>query len=107
LADTLAKLTRAIFDGADRGAWGTYHFCGDGITTWHAFAEEIVQEGRRYQNLKATRIVPISTADYPTAAPRPAWSAMDCGKIARVFAIVPPSWRIGLRETVKRLCTEA
>lgn len=104
LANALAKLAGAVFRGIDPGAWGTYHFSGEGITTWHAFAEEIVQEGRRHEDLKVGRIVPVSTADYPTAAPRPAWSAMDCGKIAKVFGIVPPSWKPGLRETVKHLC---
>lgn len=105
LANALVRITGMVFHGVDRGAWGTYHFCGEGITTWHAFAEEIVQEGRRYEKLKVARIVPISTAEYPTAAPRPAWSAMDCVKIAKMFDITPPSWRIGLRETVKHLCT--
>lgn len=105
MAEALARLSGRVFHGIDRGAWGTYHFCGEGITTWHAFAEEIVREGRRYENLKVCRIVPISTAEYPTAAPRPAWSAMDCGKIAKLFGITPPSWRTGLNETVKHLCT--
>ena len=66
---------------------GTLHYCGDGATTWHAFAEAIV--GGR------VRVEPITTAEYPTPARRPLNSVLDTSLI-RSLGIIPPSWRIGL-----------
>lgn len=70
----------------------TYHFCGDGSTTWFGFAKAI---------LGADRVEPIATADYPTAAKRPAYSVLDTSWI-RALGIVPPSWTIGLSQVVAR-----
>lgn len=77
----------------------TYHYCGDGETTWHAFATTIIEEARRYVPLACMRIDPITTAEYPTPARRPGYSVLDTARI-RGLGIVPPSWKIGLARVV-------
>ena len=93
----------------DKGAadWGTYHFCGSPVTSWHAFAEAIVRTGRRKGILdRSVAVRPITTADYPTRARRPANSALDCRKIDAYFGISPKAWQAGLDDMLARLAKE-
>jgi len=80
----------------------TYHYCNDGVTTWHAFATAIVSEARRHRDIACERIEPIATSEYPTAARRPASSVLDTTRI-RSLGITPPSWRPGLAHVVARI----
>lgn len=68
--------------------YGTYHFCSTPATSWHHFAEMILQR----------ELTAINTAEYPTAAKRPAYSVLDCQKIYDTYGIQQPSWKhaIGL-----------
>jgi dTDP-4-dehydrorhamnose reductase len=85
-------------------SWGTYHFCGSPVTSWHAFAEAIVHTGHRKRILeRSVAVHPITTADYPTRARRPANSALDCRKIDAYFGISPKSWQAGLDDMLERL----
>jgi len=81
-------LAQALLELAAAPA-GIYHYCNDGATTWHAFAEAIV--GRA--------VTPITTADYPTPAKRPAYSVLDTTKV-RALGIIPPHWSIGLQRVL-------
>ena len=84
-------------------AWGTYHYCGQGIVSWHEFAEATIEQARRYGEVKTKRVEPITTADYPTKARRPAFSALDCNLIKKNFGISPKPWRKSLKSTIQRL----
>ena len=81
--------------------WGTYHYCGAGIVSWYDFADAIVKIGRQYTRLKSIRVIPIKTADYPTPAARPAYSALDCSLIARHYGISAKPWRESLEMVIK------
>lgn len=76
-----------------------YHYCNDGPTTWHGFATAIIDEARRHRALACERIDAITTAEYPTAARRPAYSVLDTSRI-RGLGIVPPPWQTGLARVV-------
>ena len=106
LGRALVQLCLHALAGAGEPAWGTYHFCGEGPVNWHNFAEAIIEEGRKHTRLRCARVLPITTAEYPCAAARPAWSVLDCSKITAVFGIIPPSWRRGLEETVSAIYRE-
>jgi dTDP-4-dehydrorhamnose reductase len=97
-------------DGSlEKGAtgWGTYHFCGSPVTSWHAFAEAIVRTGHRKGLLdRSVAVHPITTADYPTRARRPANSALDCRKIEAYFGMAPKAWQTGLDDMLERLAKE-
>jgi dTDP-4-dehydrorhamnose reductase len=77
--------------------WGIYHFTGAPPTTWHGFASAILA---RHEGVS---ILPISTADYPTAARRPANSVLDCRKIRARFGIEQPDWRRSLACVLDRI----
>jgi dTDP-4-dehydrorhamnose reductase len=104
-ADLAAAILR-ILDRIESGAevpWGTYHFVGAGETTWFGFAERIVGGLAAYHPAPRARVVPITTAEYPTAARRPAYSVLDCRLIAERFGIIPPPWGPGVAETLREL----
>lgn len=102
IADATADVLRG---GAD--ASGTWHLVADGQTSWHGFAEAIMAEAHALGLLaRVPRVLPITTADYPTPAKRPAYSVLDTTKLRRDFGIAPPDWREGLRATLQQMARE-
>jgi dTDP-4-dehydrorhamnose reductase len=83
--------------------WGTYHYCGKGVTSWYEFAQAIFELARKVISLKVKQVEPISTADYPTAAKRPANSVLDCSLMEKSFGIVPKPWNKSLARVVKQV----
>jgi len=71
--------------------WGTYHFAGSGVTTWHGFASRIVAAQAPLTG-RAPRMTPITTAEYPLPARRPANSELDSSLFARIFGIRARPW---------------
>ena len=76
---------------------GTWHLTATGATSWCGFAEAII-DGAHARGLIARhpRIVPITTADYPTQAARPAYSVLDTAKLQADLGIRLESWQAGL-----------
>jgi dTDP-4-dehydrorhamnose reductase len=87
--------------GAD-GPWGIYNAAGTGTTTWRSFAEEVFRRSAALGGPVA-EVEPIASADYPTPAPRPANSQLDCSKLERTFGLRLPPWQEGVAECVERL----
>ena len=94
----LAIATRSVCERI----WGTYHFAGTGATTWYEFAVEIV-EAQAKVTCRRPQIVPISTADYPTRARRPANSELDCSHFAATFGFLAEDWRVRTCEVTAAL----
>ncbi len=86
---------------AEKG--GLYHLTASGETSWHGFAEAIVDWMRATdQPVRCKQVHPIPTSDYPTPAKRPANSLLDCAKLRETFGIVMPDWRDQLGLCVDR-----
>ncbi|HBE40030.1 MAG TPA: dTDP-4-dehydrorhamnose reductase, partial [Bacteroidales bacterium] len=77
---------------------GIYHYSNEGVCSWYDFAEVIVDE----TGLKC-RIIPVLSAQYPTAAPRPAYSVLDKSKIKENYNLNIPHWRSSLKRCIKLL----
>jgi dTDP-4-dehydrorhamnose reductase len=77
---------------------GIYHFSNQGIISWYDFATEI----KKISGSKAV-INPISTAAYPTAAKRPAYSVLDNSKIQQTFNVVLKDWESSLQSCIDKL----
>jgi dTDP-4-dehydrorhamnose reductase len=102
LAETILKIAAQLLDGG-QVHWGTYHYCGKGVTTWHGFAKEIFRLASDYASLKVKRVEPISTSEYPTPAQRPIISVLDCSLIEKTFNIRPKPWRESLAQMLNIL----
>ena len=84
--------------------WGLYHYAGSPVCSWHGFAEAIVDGGMAHGLLaRRPRIEAIGTAEYPTRARRPAWSALDCTRFGEAFGSAPEPWAPGLEATLRAL----
>jgi dTDP-4-dehydrorhamnose reductase len=90
LLDMLAAAGRPGFAG-----WGVYHLAGAPAVSRCGFARAIFAAAGL-----AVRVSPIGAAAFNAPAPRPASSALDCGKAARAFALAPIDWRAALPATV-------
>jgi dTDP-4-dehydrorhamnose reductase len=94
LADASAHMLRAAV--AQPGLAGLYHCTAAGETSWHAYARFVVDQARaRGWPLQATAegIGPIPSCDYPTPAPRPLNSRLDCDKLRSTFGLRLPPWQ--------------
>ena len=77
---------------------GTYHLAGADAASWHEFAVAIFAAA----DLTATAN-PISTADFPTPAPRPANSRLDSSALADATGVRLPGWRDSLPDVVSAI----
>jgi dTDP-4-dehydrorhamnose reductase len=105
LAEAILTIAEAIRTQGEIN-WGIYHYCGKGVISWYEFAQAILDISKAYIPLKTTRVDPITTDQYPTPAKRPAYSALDCGKIQNQFGIVPKPWRESLEKTLCQMLAE-
>jgi len=102
VADGLITVLEAWRKNGTTGPGRTYHLAGTGITSWCGFAEAIFDECRAL-GLPAARVEPIASADWPSRAPRPQYSALDCSRFEADFGYRAPAWQESLRTVVGRL----
>lgn len=102
LADAILAIARRWSTGDRAGLGQTYHLAGSGIASWFDLAVA-VQDELASIGAKSALVSPITTADWPTAAARPAYSALDSAKFTRDFGHVMPDWRASLSPIVARL----
>ena len=97
-ARDLAEAILAILDRIGERRGELYHFTNGGVCSWAVFAETIMREAGLPCSVK-----PITTAEYPTPAVRPACSILSKEKIVRDFGITIRPWEESLRECLGRI----
>ena len=78
---------------------GTFHVTNSGTATWH----ELAQATFAAAGLDPQRVVPITTADYPTPARRPPYSVLDNAALRLQGLPLLPDWHEPLERLVKEL----
>jgi dTDP-4-dehydrorhamnose reductase len=106
LAAAILTICRKIYERGNFDAWGVYHFCDKGETTWYRFAEMIFKIASRHEKLALQELIPITTKEYPKLVKRPPNSVLSCDKIQRTFGIKRKPWEKSLEEMMKRLYGE-
>jgi dTDP-4-dehydrorhamnose reductase len=101
IADTTAQALRLALRERNEGRFKSQllHLTTAGATSWHGFADAIVQRMRRSPmrtKMVARRITPIATHEFSTAARRPVNSRLCCEAIAQRFGLRMPSWDAAL-----------
>ncbi|MBU6154860.1 MAG: dTDP-4-dehydrorhamnose reductase [Bdellovibrionales bacterium] len=93
---SLHALMRGLEQKAVTGGFpsGVYHLTNSGVTNWADFARAITP---------ATRIVGISSSEYPTGAKRPLNSRLSLEKFTKAFGVRPRPWQEALRVCLERL----
>ena len=80
---------------------GVRHLVTQGQTSWHGFADAIMDEAfERGLLTHKPRVMPITTAEFPTPAQRPACSVLDTDWLQRDYALTLPDWRQALATTL-------
>jgi dTDP-4-dehydrorhamnose reductase len=103
IADITAKALAQ--DPVQSGVW---HLTTTGQASWHGFAQAIVDAAYARGLLdRVPRVIPITTADYPTAAARPAHSVLDTSKLQRDFNLAPDAWQDGLGEIMDAIVQDS
>ncbi len=99
-ATLIADVTREVLRQSvvESGLW---HLTALGQTSWHGFAQAILQDAASNGVIaRAPEVVPISTSQYPTRAQRPAYSCMDTRHLMSTFDIELPQWREALGQVL-------
>ena len=85
-------------------AAGIYHWCDAGIASWYDFAIAIQEEALQHGLLaRSVPVLPIRSAQYPTAAQRPPYSVLDAARTRALTGAAPVHWRAQLRKMLAQL----
>jgi dTDP-4-dehydrorhamnose reductase len=97
----------AIWNFIDAAApAGLYHWTDLGVATWYDFAVAIQDEAlARGLLTRAVPVIPISTADFPTPARRPAFSVLDTAATRAMVRAPSRHWRHNLGMMLDELRT--
>ena len=97
-APTYARdLAVAIMTIVEQGAQhtGVYHFSNAGKISWYDFACAIRDKAGLH-----CQVNPITTADFPTPAKRPAYSVLDTSRLNKDYGVQPRDWQDALQECI-------
>ena len=101
---SVAGLAPVLWAFARRKASGVYHWRDSGVASWYDFAVAIAEEAVSLGVLASSPpILPITSADYPSAARRPPCSLLDQRDTERLLGVTALHWRRALRETLAAL----
>jgi dTDP-4-dehydrorhamnose reductase len=103
-AGDLARAIVAICEATrtGKGSYGTFHVANACATTWYDMARAIF-EGLAARGERVPEVIPITTAEYPTKAVRPANSVLDCSRVEHVFGVTMRPWRDALEDCLNEL----
>jgi dTDP-4-dehydrorhamnose reductase len=83
---------------------GILHFTDAGVASWYDFAVAIHEEAHALGLLdKIVDVIPITSAQFPTPARRPAFSVLDKTETWKRLDIQPVHWRIKLRKVLREM----
>jgi dTDP-4-dehydrorhamnose reductase len=106
-ARMLAEMTAQIISraGSDILVWGRqlkgiYHLAGSGAVSRFEWARAILELDPKATEQTAGEILPALTAEFPTPARRPLYTALDCSRFASTFKINIPGWRTSLEKAM-------
>ena len=98
LANVTTHALKAVFDG--KGLSGLYHVAAAGETSWHDYANLVIEIARKQQaKLKVTSVQPVASKDFLMKAKRPLNSRLETKKLREDFGLTLPDWRQGVERT--------
>jgi dTDP-4-dehydrorhamnose reductase len=89
IAEATIDILHAVIDEEDPAVpLGLYHLAATGQTSWYGFAQAIFAQFGRDD----VSVEPVPTEEYPTPAPRPAYTVLDSETARRTFGLSIPTW---------------
>jgi len=105
IAEAIVKIAARLSKDSSPDLRGVFHLAGSGETNWAEFARYILSILEEKTGRRVT-VRDIATADYPTAAKRPANSRLCCDKLKRLYGVSMPAWQVSTRAVVIKLLEE-
>jgi len=102
IADGVLAVVSNLASKSDPACRGLFHMTAAGDASWAEFAAAIFRASTDAGGPTA-EVKPLTSAEYPTPARRPANSRLDSSKLARIHGIGLPEWQTSLQEVVMRL----
>jgi len=109
IAEATAQVLRQVGDGhkAIADYAGIYNLTGTGAVSWYGFASAIFAEAKARLGMTPPKLIPITTAEYPLPARRPANSRLDNTRLSAAFGLTPPPWDKMLKLCMKEIASPA
>ena len=85
---------------------GIYHLAAAGETTWHAYAEYVLQTAKRLKPemaYKVKEVAAVPTSEFPTPAQRPLNSRLNCSKLQNDLQCQLPDWQKGVDAMLSKI----
>jgi dTDP-4-dehydrorhamnose reductase len=85
---------------------GIYHLAAAGETTWHAYAEYVLQTAKRLKPemaYKVNEVAAVPTSEFPTPAQRPLNSRLNCSKLQNDLQCQLPDWQKGVDSMLSKI----
>lgn len=105
----LAEATAQVIarGGEDFPSWlaerrGVYHLAGSGTASRLEWAQAVIKYDPRREEQIVQAVLPAATADFPTPARRPPFSALACDKFYETFGLRLPDWEEALKLALDR-----
>jgi dTDP-4-dehydrorhamnose reductase len=95
LAEVTAQLMARGFDYLTEHC-GLYHLAGSGFASRFEWACHILELDPHAAEQKVKQLLPARTADFPTPAQRPLFSALSCNLFEQTFKLTLPPWKEAL-----------
>ncbi len=95
---TTLELAPALWDVLARGEAGVYHASCEGSCSWFELARATLE----LSGVGHVKVLPCSTAEFPRPARRPAYSVLDCSKLARLRGKRLLPWREALARFLEK-----
>lgn len=109
LADAIYRLIEAVLSADDnqrQGLSGIYHFSNAGQCSWYQFALAVIEQAKALgMPVRVTKILPITSAEYPLPAARPAYSVLSKDRYRAATGCAVPGWQKGLHDYLVNDCS--
>jgi len=105
-ARALAEITAQLISEPKnniRERAGLYHLAGDGYASRFEWARQILKFDSNPHEQVTKELLPTLTAEFPTPAQRPLFSALDCDHFYDVFRLRLPPWAKALQRAMKEI----
>ncbi len=103
IADAVIAVARNLkAQERDASLRGIFHMTGTGSTSWASFASKIFELSAAMGG-PTSRVVEIPSSEYPTPAPRPSNSRLNCQKLRDTHGLTLPDWERSLEVVMQQL----
>jgi dTDP-4-dehydrorhamnose reductase len=92
----LARAVLSLISNKTIYGFPILHYANKGICSWKEFAEAIVNTFG-----SETKVLGVSTSDYPTLAKRPKYSILDTERLESALKIEIPLWNESLKKCIQ------